>query len=86
EGVAVIPRGGGTSVVGGIAADVGPGFRGVASLSLAAFDRVLEVDALSLAARIQAGATGPAIDAQLADHGLTLRHYPQSYEFATLGG
>jgi alkyldihydroxyacetonephosphate synthase len=47
---------------------------------------VLEVDPISLAARIQAGARGPALEAQLAPHELTLRHYPQSFEFSTLGG
>jgi alkyldihydroxyacetonephosphate synthase len=47
---------------------------------------VLEVDQISRAARIQAGATGPALEAQLREHGLTLRHYPQSFEYSTLGG
>ena len=51
-----------------------------------ALDRVLEVDAVSRAARIQAGATGPRLEEQLATHGLTLRHFPQSFEFSTLGG
>src|SRR4029077_6815793 len=49
-------------------------------------DRVLEVDATSLAARVQAGATGPGLEEQLREHGLTLRHFPQSFEFSTLGG
>src|SRR5260221_14766703 len=49
-------------------------------------DRVLEVDAISGAALIQAGATGPRLNAQLAAHGRTLRHFPQSWEFSTLGG
>lgn len=86
ERVAVVPYGGGTSVVGGVEGDVGPAWRGVVSLDLRAMDRVLEVDAVSLLARIQAGATLPRLEEQLAPHGLTLRHYPQSYEFATLGG
>jgi len=84
--IAVIPFGGGTSVVGGVEGDVGAGYRGVASLDLRLQNRVLEVDLTSRAARIQAGASGPAIEAQLAAHGLTLRHYPQSFEFSTLGG
>jgi alkyldihydroxyacetonephosphate synthase len=46
----------------------------------------LEVDAESMAARIQAGATGPRLEEQLREHGLTLRHFPQSFEYATLGG
>ncbi|HEX7290631.1 MAG TPA: FAD-binding protein, partial [Conexibacter sp.] len=85
-GVAVIPFGGGTSVVGGVEARVGDGFAGVVTLSLAALDRVLEVDAVSQAARIQAGALGPQLEEQLAPHGLTLRHFPQSFQFSTLGG
>src|SRR5690349_24814109 len=49
-------------------------------------DRVLEVDPVSRAARTQAGATGPRLEEQLAEHGLTLRHFPQSFQFSTLGG
>ena len=85
-GVAVVPFGGGTSVVAGVECPLPSGFAGVAALDLARLDRVLEIDQTSRAARIQAGATGPAIEAQLAPHGLTLRHYPQSFEFSTLGG
>jgi alkyldihydroxyacetonephosphate synthase len=84
EGAAVIPFGGGTSVVGGIEARLGD--RPVVSLDLRRLDRVLEVDAVSMAARIQAGATGPKLEEQLREHGLTLRHFPQSFEYSTLGG
>jgi alkyldihydroxyacetonephosphate synthase len=84
EGAAVIPFGGGTSVVGGVEARVGE--RPVVTMDLRRLDRVLEVDAESLAARIQAGATGPRLEEQLREHGLTLRHFPQSFEYATLGG
>ncbi|MSP62655.1 MAG: FAD-binding oxidoreductase [Myxococcales bacterium] len=87
--VALIPFGGGTSVVGGVEGGGGANrerFNGVLSLDLRALDRVLEVDPISRAARIQAGATGPHLEAQLVAHGLTLRHYPQSFEFSTLGG
>jgi alkyldihydroxyacetonephosphate synthase len=83
-GAAVIPFGGGTSVVGGVEPRVGD--RPVVTIDLKALDRVLEVDATSMAARIQAGATGPGLEQQLADHGLTLRHFPQSFQFSTLGG
>jgi alkyldihydroxyacetonephosphate synthase len=86
ERLAVIPFGGGTSVVGGVSPDVGPRYEGVVSIDLGALDRVLEVDAVSRAARIQAGASGPALEAQLGAHGLTLRHFPQSFELSTLGG
>jgi alkyldihydroxyacetonephosphate synthase len=84
EGAAVIPFGGGTSVVGGVEPRLGE--RPVVSLDLRRLDRVLEVDPTSLAARIQAGATGPALEEQLREHGLTLRHFPQSFEYSTLGG
>jgi len=84
EGAAVVPFGGGTSVCGGVEARVGE--RAVVSLDLRRLDRVLEVDATSLAARIQAGATGPGLEDQLRAHGLTLRHFPQSFEYSTLGG
>ena len=84
EGAAVVPFGGGTSVVGGIEAAIGD--RPVVCIDLRGLNRVLEVDACSLAARIQAGAAGPGLEAQLREHGLTLRHFPQSFEFSTLGG
>ncbi len=85
-GAAVIPFGGGTSVVGGVEARVGDAYAGAVALDLGALDRVLEVDAVSGAARIQAGALGPALEQQLAPHGLTLRHFPQSFQLSTLGG
>lgn len=84
EGAAVIPFGGGTSVCGGVEARLGE--RPVVTMDLRRLDRVLEVDPASLAARIQAGATGPRLEEQLREHGLTLRHFPQSFEYATLGG
>jgi alkyldihydroxyacetonephosphate synthase len=87
RGVAAIPFGGGTSVVGGIERPPSSGrFAAAVSIDLGAHDRVLEVDPISRAARIQAGATGPSLESQLAGHGLTLRHFPQSFEFSTLGG
>jgi alkyldihydroxyacetonephosphate synthase len=86
ERIAAIPFGGGTSVVGGVTPDVDPSYNGAVSLDLRALDRVLEVDSVSRAARIQAGATGPGLESQLAEHGLTLRHFPQSFEYSTLGG
>lgn len=85
QGVAVVPYGGGTSVTGGVEYR-GDAHRAVLSLDLTAMDRVLEIDTTSRAARIQAGALGPALEAQLRPYGLTLRHFPQSFEFSTLGG
>ena len=84
EGAAVIPYGGGTSVVGGVEGRLGD--RPFVSLDLRLLGRVLEVDAASHAARIQAGATGPGLEDQLREHGLTLRHFPQSFEYSTVGG
>ncbi len=84
--VAVIPYGGGSSVCGGVEAAVGSGYAGAVSLDLERLNRVLEVDPVSRAARIQGGALGPELEAQLKPHGLTLRHFPQSFEFSTLGG
>ncbi|HEY1690907.1 MAG TPA: FAD-binding oxidoreductase [Polyangiaceae bacterium] len=86
ERLAAVPFGGGTSVVGGVARPEGQAFAGAVAIDLRAMDRVLEVDAASRAARIQGGATGPGLEEQLAAHGLTLRHYPQSFEHSTLGG
>jgi alkyldihydroxyacetonephosphate synthase len=84
--VAVVPFGGGTSVVGGVDGRLGPGHAGVVAVNLRRLDRVLEVDRISRAARIQAGATGPRLEEQLGAQGLTLRFYPQSFELSTLGG
>ncbi len=86
ERVAVIPWGGGTSVVGGVEAALPEGYAGTLSLDLCRLCRVLEVDEISRAARIEAGATGPQIESALGQRGLTLRHFPQSFEFSTLGG
>ncbi|MEU6278830.1 FAD-binding oxidoreductase [Streptomyces sp. NPDC047028] len=82
---AVIPFGGGSSVVGGVEYR-GDAHRAVLSLDLTSMDRVLEIDTTSRSARIQAGALGPVLEEQLRPHGLTLRHFPQSFEFSTLGG
>jgi alkyldihydroxyacetonephosphate synthase len=86
EGAAAIPFGGGTSVVGGVEPRMRDQYPGVVSIDLRRMDRVLEVDPVSQAARIQAGATGPRLEEQLREHGLTLRHFPQSFEYSTLGG
>ena len=82
-GAAAIPFGGGTSVVGGVEP---PGDRPSVTIDLRSMDRVLDVNRVSRAALIQAGATGPRLEEQLREHGLTLRHFPQSFEFSTLGG
>ncbi len=86
SGVAAIPYGGGTSVVGGVEPDVGDGYAGTVSVDLAALDGLIELDRRSLAARIGAGTLGPALEDALRPHGLTLRFFPQSFECSTLGG
>ena len=84
EGVAVVPFGGGTSVVGGVEPLRGDHGR-LVSLDLARL-RGVEVDGRSLTARLGAGLRGPEAEAELAKHGVVLGHYPQSFEYATVGG
>lgn len=84
EGVAVIPFGGGTSVVGGVRPERGE-HRAVVSLDLAAL-RGFELDRASLTARFGAGLRGAEAEAILGKEGLTLGHFPQSFEYATIGG
>jgi alkyldihydroxyacetonephosphate synthase len=84
EGIAVVPFGGGTSVVGGVEPLRGSHTR-LVSLDLARL-REVEVDPRSLTARLGAGLRGPEAEAELAKHGLVLGHYPQSFEYATIGG
>ena len=86
ERIAAIPYGGGTSVVGGVEPRLGDAYRGVVTIDLGGLGDVLDVDPVSRAARIQAGALGPALEDQLREHEYTLRHFPQSFEFSTLGG
>jgi len=82
-GVAAIPYGGGSSVVGGVEPRDLPA---AVSIDLTRLDRVLEVDELSRAVRVQAGVLGPALEDALRPRGLTLRHFPQSFEFSSVGG
>jgi len=86
--VAIVPFGGGSRVFGGVGMGRDPRsrFAGAVSLDLCRLDRLLEIDRTTRAARVQAGTYGPALEAQLAPHGLTLRHFPQSFEFSTVGG
>ena len=86
EGYAAIPFGGGTSVCGGVEPRLPREYPGVVTIDLGALDRVLEVDEVSRSALIQAGAPGPVLEDQLRERGLTMRCFPQSFEFSTLGG
>jgi alkyldihydroxyacetonephosphate synthase len=83
---AAIPFGGGSSVVRGIEPDVGDSYAGTVSIDLRHLNQVLEVDRASRSAEIQGGVLGPYLEEQLKPHGLTLRHFPQSFEMSTLGG
>ena len=85
ERVALVPFGGGTSVVGGVE-PVRDGFAAVVSLDLRRLDRLVRVDRTSLTATLEAGLMGPAAESLLGEHGLTLGHFPQSFEFSTVGG
>jgi alkyldihydroxyacetonephosphate synthase len=84
EGVAIVPFGGGTSVVGGVEPLRG-GHGRLVSLDLGAL-RDVSIDRRSLTARLGAGLRGPEAEAVLAREGLTLGHFPQSFEYATIGG
>jgi alkyldihydroxyacetonephosphate synthase len=83
--LAVVPFGGGTSVTGGLAARR-DGFAGLVSLDLIRMRRLLAVDPVSMTATLEPGLRGPEAEALLAGHGLTLGHYPQSFEYASIGG
>jgi alkyldihydroxyacetonephosphate synthase len=83
--VAVVPFGGGTSVVGGVE-PLRDGFAAVVSLDLRRMDALLSVDPVSLTAVFQPGILGPEAERALAAEGLTLGHFPQSFEYSTVGG
>jgi alkyldihydroxyacetonephosphate synthase len=84
--VAAIPFGGGSSVVGGVNPPADGRYRGTLTIDLKELNRVLEVDTISQAARIQAGVLGPDLEAQLRPSGLTMRFFLQAWEFSSLGG
>jgi alkyldihydroxyacetonephosphate synthase len=83
--LAVVPFGGGTSVVGGVEPLRGP-HGGVLALDTSRLAGVLELDEVSLTVRVQAGARARELERWLASRGLTLGHYPQSFEYVSLGG
>jgi alkyldihydroxyacetonephosphate synthase len=85
RGIVVVPFGGGTSVVGGLAGtDVDD--RPVVAVDLARMSTVQDLDVPSSLVTVGPGMRGPALEEELAQEGLTLGHLPQSWEFATLGG
>jgi alkyldihydroxyacetonephosphate synthase len=84
-GIAVVPFGGGTSVVGGVEPDAGS-FAAVITLDLGRMASLIELDEVSLTARVGPGTTAPQFEEQLARYDLTLGHLPQSWEYTTIGG
>lgn len=84
-GVAVVPFGGGTSVVGGVEPERG-GFDSLISLDLSRMDRLVDLDEASLLATFEPGIRGPAAEAELRRRGYTLGHFPQSHAYASIGG
>lgn len=84
--ISLVPVGGGSSVCGGIEPTENAHYAGVISINMKHFNQVLEIDIASRAAHIQAGIYGPALETALKSHDYSLRHYPQSFEFSTLGG
>jgi alkyldihydroxyacetonephosphate synthase len=85
-GASLTPFGGGSSVCGGVEHRGDGRHKAAITVDLRHLGKVLEVDATSRAALIEAGAFGPALESQLKPHGFTLRHFPQSFEYSTLGG
>lgn len=85
DDIAVVPFGGGTSVVGGLAGGAGE-HRAVLALDVARLNAIDSIDAKSLLVKAGPGLRAPEFEARMARYGLTLGHFPQSYEFATLGG
>ena len=85
NGIAVVPFGGGTSVVGSVSGDAG-NLKSVISLDMTGMDRLLGIDTVSRTASAEAGIYGPALDKALRAQNFVLGHYPQSFEFSTLGG
>ena len=84
EDAHLIPYGGGTSVVGHVNPLLGD--RPILTVDLRRMNRLLALDEVSRLATFEAGASGPQVEAQLAERGFTLGHFPQSFEYSTLGG
>lgn len=86
EEVKIVPYGGGTSVVGGVTVPAAPDRPRLAVLDLTHLSGLIELDPTSGWAHVRAGTRGPALEGELAPHGMTARFYPQSFELATVGG
>ena len=86
EHLAIVPYGGGSSVVGGVGALKAAGQDGVITLDMTRMARLVSLDEEAMTATLEAGIYGPALEDTLQEQGFTLGHYPQSFEFSTLGG
>jgi len=84
--LALVPYGGGSSVVGGVTPLLREGQRAVLTVDMALMNRILEIDKHTMTAHIEAGIYGPELERLLQAEGVTLGHYPQSFEYSTLGG
>ncbi|NOX37307.1 MAG: FAD-binding oxidoreductase [Calditrichaeota bacterium] len=84
--IAVVPRGGGTSVVGGVECVPAAAHQAVVVMNLCELRRVLEIDPVSYTAEAEAGITGPELESALNREGFTLGHFPESFHYSTLGG
>ena len=71
---------------GGVETNVGGDYNGAVSLDMKNLNSIIEIDRDSRTALIQGGILGPDLEGQLKEYDLTMRHYPQSFEFSTLGG
>lgn len=85
RGIAVIPFGGGTSVAGGVEAMRGK-FKKAISISMLRFNKIVEIDTKAMTVTVQPGVFGPDLEAELGKWGVTVGHFPQSFEFSTVGG
>jgi alkyldihydroxyacetonephosphate synthase len=83
--IAVVPFGGGTSVTGALAPDAGA-FAGLVALDLRRMDALISLDEVSRVAELEPGLRGPQAEKLLGERGYTIGHFPQSFEYATLGG
>jgi alkyldihydroxyacetonephosphate synthase len=84
--VGLVIYGGGTSVVGGVEMPSGSSKAGFISVDLSKMDKVININEEDMTVRVQAGCFGPALERQLKEKGMVLRHYPQSFEFSSVGG